>query len=408
MRVDRRKQFYPIFVSEDDHLRVPDMDWNEQSAEYRILEHPREDEVVIWPIVNDQDGKKIEKRWERGRERVSREAAEYRVQRNDGASAAQKISIHFVQRMGVASVPKTWWGDSKYASSNHGAKVLKDLFALNPFDYPKSVALVEDCIRTAGGGEEMAQILDPFSGSGTTGHAVVNLNRDDGGHRNYVLVEIGHHFDTLMVPRMKKIIHSRDWSEGKPVSRIGVSQLFKCIRLESYEDAMDSLELKVPAEDLFAKNAELAEDYRLRYALGTETAGSACLLGKNFSDPFAYTLSVVRDGVRQEVPVDLPETFNYLLGLRIESRRRIDGVLTTTGTDAERRQCLILWHNPDETNNQALEAWFARNRSEFHDSLDIIYVNGDQTLNAIRQPGETWRADSIEPVFHELMFNEEE
>ena len=403
MRADRPKQFYPIFVSDDDHIRIPDMEWDEQSNEYRVLEHPRVDEVAVWPVITDQNGNKIEKRWERGWDRVSREAAEYRVQRNYGNSAAQGISIHFVQRMGVASVPKTWWGDSKYASSNHGAKTLKDLFSINPFDYPKSVALVEDCIRTSGGGH-MAHVLDPFSGSGTTGHAVVNLNREDNGLRKYVLMEVGRHFDTLMVPRMKKAIYSPDWGEGKPVSRRGVSQFFKYIRLESYEDTIDSLELAPQADDLFAQNAALAEDYRLRYALGVETAGSASLLGRNFVNPCEYTLLVVREGARTQSRVDLPETFNYLLGLHVRSRRRIDGVLATTGTDAESRQCLILWRNVEETNNHALEAWFTRHRSQLPEPLDLVYVNGDQTLNAIKQPGETWLAESIEPIFGELMF----
>ena len=104
-------------------------------------------------------------------------------------------------------------------------------------------------------------------------------------------------------------------------------------------------------QNLLAENPALAEDYRLRYALGVETAGSACLLGKAFADPFAYTLSVVRDGVRRKVQVDLPETFNYLIGLRVASRQRIDDVLAITGMDPEGRNCLILWRNLDETNH---------------------------------------------------------
>ena len=203
---------------------------------------------------------------------------------------------------------------------------------------------------------------------------------------------------------MKKVVHSPDWKEGKPVSRRGTSQLFKYVRLESYEDTMDSLELKPLASDLLKENPALAEDYRLRYALGVESAGSASLLGEHFVDPFAYTLSVVRDGTREEVPVDLPETFNYLLGLRVASRDRVDGVLAITGTDAERRPCLILWRNLEEIDNRSLEAWFTRNRPQFPEALDLVYVNGDQTLNAIRQPGETWIAESIEPTFRELMF----
>ena len=408
-RADRPKLYYPIYVADDDTLRIPKMEWDAQDSEYRILEQPREDETVVWP-VKEQDGTKIEKNWERGWERVSEEAGEYRVQRNGNGPGTEGISIHFMQRMDVESVPKTWWGDAKYASSNHGARVLKELFVDNPFDFPKSVALVEDCIRTAGG-KPGALVLDFFAGSGATGHAVVNLNREDGGRRRYVLVEIGRHFDTIVLPRMKKVVHSADWKKGKPVSRKGVSQLFQYVRLESYEDTMDGLVVAPPSDErneLLARYPEMAEDYRLRYALGVETAGSASLLGQELRDPFAHTLSVVRGGARREVAVDLPETFNYLLGLRVESRRRIDGVLAITGTDAEERKCLILWRNVDRTDHAALDAWFDRHRERFAGWLERIWVNGDHTLNAMQRDGDTWTAETLEPVFRELMFGESE
>ena len=141
---------------------------------------------------------------------------------------------------------------------------------------------------------------------------------------------------------------------------------------------------------------------------GLPAAGSASLLGSNFVNPFAYTLSVVRDGARKPESADLPETFNYLIGLRVASRRRIDGVLAISGVDAENRQCLLLWRNLEETDHRALEAWFARNRPQLPEALDLVYVNGDQTLNAIRQPGETWVAETTEPIFCELMFETSE
>ena len=405
-RADRPKLYYPIYVGDDDALRVPKMEWDEERTEYQILENPQKDEVAVWP-VKLQEGKRVEKNWERGWGRVASEAAEYRVQRNGNDSDEQQISIHFIQRMDTSSAPKTWWGDSKYASSNHGAKILKNLFVDNPFDFPKSVALVEDCIRASGGGGQDAQIIDYFAGSGTTGHAVINLNREDGGERKYILLEVGDHFDTVLLPRIKKVVYSPDWKDGKPVSRSGFTQIFKCIRLESYEDTLDSLELIPPdsaQQDLLAQNPALEEDYRLRYALGEETAGSACLLGKYFTDPFAYMLSVVRDGMRSDMPVDLPETFSFLIGLRSETRRKVEDVLTITGTDADGRHCLVLWRNLEEMDAPGLDDWFTRNRDDFG-SPDILYVNGDNTLNAQKQSSDNWTAKPIEPLLRELMFS---
>ena len=278
------------------------------------------------------------------------------------------------------------------------------------FPYCHPVSLYKDLL--AGAAPQSSDLIaDYFAGSGTTGHAVINLNREDSGQRKYILVEVAHHFDTVLLPRLKKVVYSHDWKGGKPVSRDGSTQFFKYVRLESYEDTLDGLQLTPPAsaqQDLLAQNPALAEDYRLRYALGVETAGSPCLLGKDFVDPLAYTLSVVRDGARRETPVDLPETFNWLIGLRVESRRRIDGVLAIAGADPEGRKCLILWRSLNETDNAALEAWFARHRARFPDLLDLVYANGDHTLNASRPPSETWTAETIEPIFRELMFGDDD
>ena len=60
-------------------------------------------------------------------------------------------------------------------------------------------------------------ILDFFAGSGTTAHAVMNLNRADGGSRKYILVEMGEHFNTVILPRVKKIAFSDKWKDGKAV-----------------------------------------------------------------------------------------------------------------------------------------------------------------------------------------------
>ena len=105
-RADRPKLYYPIFVDDNDVLRIPKMEWGGQSGEYEILEAPRKGEVVVWPI-KEQNGRKVEKNWERGWERVSQEVSEYRVQRNDKGFGKEEISIHFMSRMDVSSAPKT-------------------------------------------------------------------------------------------------------------------------------------------------------------------------------------------------------------------------------------------------------------------------------------------------------------
>ena len=285
--------------------------------------------------------------------------------------------------------------------NSDGTKMLTALGLELPFSKPVELASFILHLRH----DETLSILDYFAGSGTTGHAVINLNREDGGNRKYILVEIGRHFVNVLLPRIKKAIYSKEWKDGKPVYREGISQLFRYICIESYEDTLDSLIIN-SRKDLVAaaESEELVEDYQLRYALGEETTESASLVGKDFIDPFNYTLSVVRDGVRRDVKVDLAETFNYLLGLKLTSRRQIDDVLTITGTNAKGEICLILWRNLEKMNASKLEKWFAKYRKAFDNGLNLIYVNGDHTLNALRKSREKWEAITTESVFRALMF----
>ena len=399
-RTSRPTLYYPVFIK-DRVIRIPEMSWNASAREWIIEEECRSGEQIVLP--DDENG--VQKSWRWERKKVMNSLSELAV-RKDRSGQDYVYYKRRPHEEGVVSI--SCWFDAKYSSVEHGTALLKEIFGESVFSYPKSIHAVTDSIYIAGAQKDDACVLDFFAGSGTTGHAVINLNRE-GGRRKYILVEAGHHFDTVMLPRLKKVVYSRDWKDGVPVSREGGTQLFKYARLESYEDTLDSLRLTPRTDEqqeLLAGNPELAEDYRLRYALGVETAGSPCLLGEAFADPFACTLFVVRDGARSEARADLPETFNYLIGLRVESHRRIDGVLAITGTDADRRRCLILWRNRDETDSTALEEWFAHNRARFPGPLDLVYVNGDHTLNAIRQPGETWLAETIEPIFRELMFEE--
>ncbi|WP_423906771.1 site-specific DNA-methyltransferase [Candidatus Spongiihabitans sp.] len=403
-REDAPKMFYPIYVGNNDAIRIPKMEWDESGREYKILETPKKDEVVVWPVRENGNGK-IEKNWHRGWERVRLELSEYRVLRDDNGG----INIQFKTYMDERAMPQTWWDKKEYASANHGAIITKELFGEMPFDFPKSVKLVEDCLRASGADSSDVNVIDYFAGSGTTGHAVINLNREDNGNRKYILVEVGHHFETVLLPRMKKVAYSKDWKGGKPKGREGISQLFKYIRLESYEDTLDSLTVKSRADLVdTAETKMFAEDYQLRYALGEETAESASLVGKDFIDPFNYTLSVVRDGIRRDVRADLVETFNFLLGLRLSARRQIENVLTITGTNSKDENCLILWRNLEKMNASKLDKWFLKHRKTFGDDLNCIYANGDHTLNMLRKPNEKWEAVTTELVFRELMFERAE
>src|SRR5205085_1245219 len=215
-------------------------------------------------------------------------------------------------------LPGTWWDSPLYSASESGTKILQDLLgSTKQFSYPKSLYAVIDCLRACNFMEMYDAIaLDYFAGSGTTAHAVINLNQEDGGRRKYILVETNEYFDTVTLPRVKKVIYAKEWKDGKPTFREGISHVLKYFVLESYEDAMNNLRLKRTEEKeqgFLNFPQEFYEDYLLGYMLEFEAQGSQSLLNlDNFAAPFDYRLKIAVNGVgeTQETSIDLVETFN--------------------------------------------------------------------------------------------------
>ncbi|MGH7965902.1 MAG: site-specific DNA-methyltransferase, partial [Candidatus Binatia bacterium] len=212
-------------------------------------------------------------------------------------------------------------GKSVFHDNSDGEKQTSAMFGRSGvFLAPKHSSFVSRFILHAAKPDSV--ILDCFAGTGSTAHAVIDLNRADGGTRKYILAEVGEYFDTVLKPRVLKAIYSKDWRNGKPLSRQGSRHALKYLRLESYEDALMNVSLQAPdsaQQILLDSLPALREDYLLHYALPAEAEGSPSLLAvERFAEPFAYRLSIFRPGASNEVVVDLPETFTWLLGLTVE------------------------------------------------------------------------------------------
>jgi adenine-specific DNA-methyltransferase len=304
---------------------------------------------------------------------------------------------------------KTVWTDSKYSANSHGSRILNEMLPSNSFTFPKSIFTVRDCIDAGMNNRKVGIVLDFFAGSGTTAHAVINLNREDDGNRKYILVEMGEYFDTVLRPRIQKAVYSHDWKDGKPVSREGISHMFKYMRLESYEDTLNNLELKRTDEQqtLLDQYSDMREDYVLSYMLDFETRGSASSLNLDaFSNPFDYKLKVT-DGIETKtVSVDLVETFNYLLGLAVRQVDKIQGFKIVQGTLQTGEKVLIIWRNTKEQSSEDLERLLRKLKLSTPDfEFDRIYVNGDNNLENIKVDDELWKVVLIEDEFHKLMFD---
>jgi adenine-specific DNA-methyltransferase len=302
-----------------------------------------------------------------------------------------------------------------YKDRRAAFKELRDVLGGEGFANPKDPYILAKLIEASA--EKDSLIMDFFAGSGTTGHAVINLNREDGGRRKFILVEMADYFETVLVPRIKKVIFTPEWKDGKP-KRLPTPEeiersprILKILRLESYEDTLNNLELKrtEAQQKLLEEHAEFREDYMLRYMLDVESRGSGSLLNiERFEDPFNYKLNIATGTVGETKPtvVDLVETFNYLIGLRVKTIDYIGGVRVVTGTNPQGERVLILWRKTKELNNDGLDAWFRRQGYNTKDQeFDVIYVNGDNNLENLRKPDQTWKVRLIEEEFRRLMFD---
>lgn len=417
-REDRPKSWYPIAVNSQNKIRILRMEWDEETQDYKLLERPTADETLVYP-VKFESGQRIEKRWQRGYKRVATEYEEYRVRRaNDG-----DITIDFKTRMDDEAPPVTWWDKGEYASANYGASELKDFFGEKTFDFPKAKKLVEDAIRSCGAAEPESITLDFFAGSGTTGEAVFRIGRETKAAHRYILVEQGAYFDTVVKPRIQKVVYSADWKDSKPTApETGISHCFKVIKLESYEDTLNNLQLRrtsAQGDLLNTLPQQAKDDYLLNYVLDVESRGSL-LSVEDFKRPFDYTLNVAVDsaGAFEPRKIDLVETFNYLIGLRV---KHIDaqpqrGFVTVTGTLPSGESCLVLWRDCDVLDYEGVSKLcdkLAINPAD--NEFDVVYLNGDHNIPTVltqtAEEGGATRAlklRQIEPEFLDRMFSVED
>ncbi|WP_291068761.1 MULTISPECIES: site-specific DNA-methyltransferase [unclassified Empedobacter] len=321
----------------------------------------------------------------------------FRIRNEDG-----RIIIEHKYR--EQQVFKNFWHQKKYQSEFNGTNLIKDILGEAKFSFPKSVYTVLDSIKIVSLKDSL--ILDYFAGSGTTGHATIKLNREDGGNRKYILVEMGTYFNTVTKPRIQKVIYTDNWKNGQPQDKEGISQIFKYQVLESYEDALNNLSIAPKTQDGFLQFSEEAqEEYLLNYMLDVETQDHLFNI-QMFRNPFNYQLKVTQNNELVATKVDLVETFNYLIGLYVERMQRVDDIKFVEGKTREGAKTLIIWRNLETTTNEETEKRFRKIYDSVRSSeFDQIYINGDHHFDNMRTGEDTFKVKLIEETFFKQMFN---
>ena len=406
-RQNRWRSFYAILLDDNNNvvgIEEPprlDMDYPKASTNGGLRR--------IYPL----DGNNVERVW-----RNNYDTALLLLEQNAIVSSTNGAIQKVVHKEDKRKLLFSIWDEPVFNAGTHGTNLLASMGLDGAFDYPKSIHAVETAIWAQTYADKNAIILDPFAGSGTTAHATLNLNRFDKGSRKFILMEMGYHCQSATKPRILKSIYSGEWLGGRPSRDTGISHCFKYIRLESYEDTLNNLELKrTDAQENSVHQGEgnLYEEYMLSYLFNREAQGNALLSTSAFKDPTAYTLNIKRPGGEEsvETTVDLIETFNWLIGLRVHHMR---APITThgwhrliTGELPNGQKALIIWRKLTDKltdDNLKLNELFTQTiREEQRASLDVIYVNGSCTLDNVKTGAEHWKIELLDEHFTRLMFD---
>ena len=182
-RMDRPKQYYPIVLNtQSNKLKVPDMHWDERNKEYCIDEVISANEIVLLP----KSGDGIEKVWKYGIDRTKSIIDDILVKKQNGRYELYRKK--YLNDEG--SLPRTWWDKPDYSARDNGTRTLTNIFGpVKLFDFPKAPEAVKDSIIASNvQGDDI--VLDFFSGSATTAHAVMMLNAEDSGRRRFIMVQL--------------------------------------------------------------------------------------------------------------------------------------------------------------------------------------------------------------------------
>lgn len=244
LRTDARNCFYPIIVKNGKVIGFGDVVPNDIHPK-RVEE--KRDGIYIYPIDNEG----VERKWRYARQSVDKVKHLLRITEGRGGKEIQ-IGKDFGKY-------RTVWIDKKYDANEYGAKLLREIVPASDFDYPKSLHTVYDCLFAAVGERPNANVLDFFAGSGTTGHAVLEMNKIDGGNRRFILCTNNENnnggnggiAESVCYPRIKAVINGYKNKKNEKVAGIP-SNLFyyqtNLVDIEQIHKVPDEAKIRITYE----------------------------------------------------------------------------------------------------------------------------------------------------------------
>ncbi len=211
LRTDAKNCFYPFIVNpeNDEILGFGEVESDDFHPSQRTIE--RDGKVYVYPV----DNQGIERKWRYAQQSANKVLHLMRAKKVNGVYDIQ-LGKDFRQY-------KTVWTGAKYDANEYGTKLIKALVPNSKFSFPKSLWNVYDCLYAAVGDNPNAIVLDYHAGSGTTGHAILEMNKTDEGERKFILCEQMDYIETETNIRLKNVISNNN-----------LKATFKFIELKKY------------------------------------------------------------------------------------------------------------------------------------------------------------------------------
>ena len=248
-REDAKNCFYPVIVENGKVVGFGDvLDDDEHPSGQTVTDGERD---FVYPI----DQNMIERKWRYARQSVDQIKHLLR---------ARKTKTGYEIELGKDfGMYRTVWEDKRYDANIYGTQLVKSLVPDCEFDFPKSLWNVYDCLRSVIKDDKEAIVLDFFGGSGTTAHAVLELNKD-GGSRKFIICEQMHYVETVTRERVKKVIEQDNKGD-----------FIYCELMQYNQVYMDKIQSVRSSEALMALWKDIAENAFLNWYVNPEMPEAA-------------------------------------------------------------------------------------------------------------------------------------
>ena len=239
LRSDAKNCFYPIIINPETGKIEGFGNVCPDSFNTNKREIKHDNKVLVYPVDNDG----VERKWRYSRQSVEDINKFLRARIKNGQWDIE-IGKNFEQY-------RTVWIDPKYDSNEYGTKIVKELVPESNFSFPKSLWNVYDCIYAVVGNDKDAIVLDYHAGSGTTAHAVLEINATDNGHRKFIMCEQMDYVESVTTKRVHQVMKNKSANDNLVYLELKTyNQTF----IDQIEEAKDTKALLAIWEEMKAKS----------------------------------------------------------------------------------------------------------------------------------------------------------